>query len=265
MIEFQTQAVDEKRKALMTGVVADIKACLRTVKNLETDLKTLDQWVDTVFQTAVDVSATDPREPQPVPPMTLPPELGAMIIEKLMDVLGYAYAFQDSGLYYLSDVGTALGCETAFLRSALDRKLDALRDEFSQLLLKELDPTHRHWCAVIILKTILADGVIHPSEKAYFKVINTLLSDSPKTPAELIAVAEKIETIPELKLDPEIVRVLMWHIVAIAMFDGEYVGQEAKFVKETALALQIDPSRIDDIIQPVAATFMVIQALYPNR
>ncbi|NQU66131.1 MAG: hypothetical protein HQ517_17875, partial [SAR324 cluster bacterium] len=173
-------------------------------------------------------------------------------------------AFEDCGLYYLGDVGAALGIEPSAVRTALDRKFESLRDEFSKLLLQALTPANRHWCAIIILKTILADEVIRPSEKAYFKVINTLISDDPKTPAELVAMALKIEKIPELKLDKEIVRILMWHIVAIAMFDGEYVGQEAQFIKETAIALQVDPSKIEGIIQPVAAIFMVIQALFPK-
>lgn len=264
MKDLQPQEIDERRKLLMQDAVAEITGLLQKAENLEPDLSQATEWVTTVFQEAVDVSSATKKDPEEVSQIKLPPELGNVIIERLMDILGYAFAFEDCGLYYLSDVGTALGFEPATLRTALDRKFELLRNEFSKLLLKELDPTHRHWCAVIILKTILADGVIRPSEKAYFNVINTLISDDPKTPAELVAVSKKIEKIPELKLDKEIVRILMWHIVAIAMFDGEYVGQEAQFIKETAAALQIDPSKIDEIIQPVAATFMVIQSLFPK-
>jgi len=265
MKELQPQEVDKQRRKLTEEAVADIRERLEDANSSEIDLSSAGEWVEQVFQTALAVCCTESEDPEPVSPITLPLNLGEAIIEKLMDVLGHAFAIQDSGLYYLNDVGTALGFKTPSLRSALDRKLDSLRDEFSKILLKELDATHRHWCAVIILKIILADGVIHPSEKVYFKVINTLISDDPKSPAELIAVAKKIDKIPDLNLDPEIVRILMWHIVAIAMFDGEYVGMEAQFVKETAVALQIDPATIDDFIQPVAATFMVIQSLFPGN
>ena len=263
MKDLQPHEIDEKRKLLMKDAVVEITGLLQKAENLEPDVSVATDWINTVFQEAVDVSSATRKEPDPVPSLQLPPELSEVVIERLMGILGYAFAFEDGGLYYLSDVGTALGFEPAALRTGLDRKFESLRDEFTKLLLQELDATHRHWCAIIILKTILADGVIRPSEKAYFKVINTLTGDDPKTPAELIETAVKIEKIPDLNLDKEIVRILMWHIVAIAMFDGEYVAQEAQFIKETALALQIDPTKIDEIIQPVAATFMVIQSLFP--
>jgi len=263
MKDLQPQEIDAKRKLLMQEAVTEISELLQKAENLEPDVSTATEWITTVFQEAVDVSSATKKEPDPVPEIKLPTELVGLVIEKLMDILGYAFAFEDCGLYYLSDVGAALGVENSALRTALDKKFEALREEFSKLLLQELDSTHRRWCAVIILKIILADGVIAPSEKAYFKVINTLVSDDPKTPAELVAAAKSIQKIPDLNLDKEIVRILMWHIVAIAMFDGEYVGQEAQFIKETAVALQLDPTKIDDIIQPVAATFMVIQSLFP--
>ena len=263
MKDLEPQEIDEKRKLVMKDAVTEITALLQKSDNLEPDVDTVVKWITAVFQEAVDVSSTSKKEPDPVPEIKLPTELAGVVIERLMDILGYAFAFEDCGLYYLSDVGAALGVDNTALRIALDNKFEALREEFSKLLLQELDSTHRNWCAIIILKTILADGVIAPSEKAYFKVINTLVSDDPKTPAELVKAAKSIEKIPDLNLDKEIVRILMWHIVAIAMFDGEYVGQEAQFIKETAVALQLDPANIDDIIQPVAATFMVIQSLFP--
>jgi antitoxin component HigA of HigAB toxin-antitoxin module len=263
MKDLQPEEIDAKRTLLMQEAVTEVSALLQKAENLEPDVSTATAWITTVFQEAVDVSSATKKEPDPVPEIKLPAELVGLVIKKLMDILGYAFAFEDCGLYYLSDVGAVLGVENSTLRTALDVKFESLREEFSKLLLQELDSTHRHWCAVIILKTILADGVIAPSEKAYFKVINALVSDDPKTPAELVAAAKSIEKIPDLNLDKEIVRILMWHIVAIAMFDGEYVGQEAQFIKETAVALQLDPAKIDDIIQPVAATFMVIQSLFP--
>lgn len=260
---FQPEKADQRRKELMQEAVTELKDRVQRADNLKPGSETVLTWINTVFQSAVLVCSTESPEVDPVEAITLPLNLCEAILDRLMDILGYAFAFSDSGLYFLNDVGSALGFKAPAMRMALERKLESLRDEFSKLLVKELDATHRHWCAVIILKTILADGVIHPSEKAYFKVINTLTSDDPKTADELIAIANKIDEIPDLDLDPEVVRVLMWHIVSIAMFDGEYVGQEAEFVKKTAAALKIDPARVDEHIQPVAATFMVIQALFP--
>lgn len=265
MEHLKPEQIEKKRGELMQGAVNELRDRLQRLNLEDAKRNKCEDWIDQVFQEALAVSASAEHEPLAVEPLQLPLNMCECIIDRLMDVLGYAYAFQDSGLYYLNDVGTALGFKTPAMRSALDRKLESLRDGFSKLLLEELDAAHRHWCAVIILKTILADGVIHPSEKVYFKVINTLISDDPKKPEELIAVANRIDKIPDLNLDSEIVRILMWHVVAIAMFDGEYVGQEADFVKKTAAALQIDPAEIDEFIQPVAATFMVIEALFPSE
>jgi len=257
--------IEEKRQELTQTAVGELRERMQRADISGIGVSQVMQWLESVFETAAKVCGPDPAEPEPVPEIQLPLNCCEAILDRLMDVLGYSYSFQDSGLYYLSDVGTALGFSSASLRAALDRKLESLRDEFTKLLLEELDATRRHWCAVIILKTILADGIIHSSEKAYFKMIDTLTSDDPKTSDELIAVAKKIERLPELDLDPEIVRILMWHVVTIAMFDGEYVGEEAEFIVQAAAALHVDPARIDEIVQPVAATFMVMQTLFPKE
>ncbi len=263
MANQQHREAKAEKETLKEQAEAEIITSLDSTDNLEVDIGVAQKWIKEVFQGVMEASSSSNVEPQPPEPIQLPRKTAAAILIKVMDILAFNFEFQDSGFYYLNDLGIALDIDPSDIRKIVEMKLDHLRNDFTRLMLNELNQKQLNWCALIILKTILADGRVHPSEKVYFSVIERLIEGSRKTLLELKDVADKIDKIPPLEIDTRVKKMLLKHIVAIAMFDGEYVGLEAKFIKETSKALHVEESELETVIQPMASIFMVIQSLFP--
>ncbi|MBT6612820.1 MAG: hypothetical protein HOB38_12000, partial [Deltaproteobacteria bacterium] len=67
MKDLQPHEIDEKRKLLMKDAVVEITGLLQKAENLDPDVSVATDWINTVFQEAVDVSSATRKEPDPVP------------------------------------------------------------------------------------------------------------------------------------------------------------------------------------------------------
>ncbi len=234
-------------------------------KYQQIDFEKSKAWIENVFDTALKVSADIELEVDPPQPMEIPKEISAYVVQTILRLLSCRNDLYDNGLYFLNDAGTSLGLQPQEMRNLLDDEFDHLRVYFTERLLKELNQEQRHWCALILMKIICADGQIHPAEKVYFDIITKLMENDPKSFEKIKAKAKKAASLPKLKLQPDTARTMLKYVVTIAMCDGEYVGQESEFVKLVANSLDIDEAQVDTILQPVASSFMVIQSLFPKR
>ena len=230
--------------------------------NLDTN-QVLD-WVKTVLNNAIELSNDENLEKDPPDTLELPREIAAYVIQKMMHILMRQNDIRDNGLYYLNDTGAALSISAEEMRNLLDDEFNNLRYQFTTQLKAELDSEKLYWCALILMKIICADGQIHPAEKEYFDVVQELIKDMDIDLQELEKTALKTEDIPELSLNTETAVSMLKYVVTIAMCDGEYVGQESEFITKAAGSLGIEHSMIDQILQPIAATFMVLESLFPK-
>ncbi len=249
---------------LITDVLTLIEE--RLIKTPDSDLVIPDaiKWIEEVLKNAVELSNDKNLEKDPPNTTTLPKEISAYTIQKMIHILTLQNDLRDNGLYYLGDAALALNIDPKKMRNLLDSEFDRLRLQFTVQLKSELDSEQLYWCALMLMKIICADGHIHPSEKLYFDIISELIKDSNTTIDQLKKTALEGGEIPKLQLRAESANVMLKYVVTIAMCDGEYVGQESEFIKKAAGSLGIEEGNIDEVLQPVASSFMVLESLFPK-
>lgn len=253
-----------KEDPVQTAAKAKEAIQKRLESSADLDQANVLKWLDTVFETSIRLSKGESFEPSPPEPLTLPKEISAFAIQTIIRILTAVGEPQDEELYYLNDTGAALGIQPEEMRNLLDNEFEKLRLEFTKQLKQKANEKQLHWCALILLKIICVDGKIHPAEKKFFTIINELIKDSSFTLEMLKDKLNNITELPNLKMDDESARMMLKYVVTIAMCDGEYVGQESEFIKQTAESLGIEATQIDSILQPVASSFMVLESLFPR-
>lgn len=247
---------------------------LETLEKIGQRLKTNDasnldgdqilDWIKIVLNNAIELSNDETLDKDPPDSLDLTKEIAAYVIQKMIHILMRQNDIRDNGLYYLNDTGAALNISAEEMRNLLDDEFNKLRYQFTTQLKVELDSEKLYWCALILMKIICADGQIHPAEKEYFDVVQELIKDMDTNLQELEKVALKTEDIPKLSLNTETAISMLKYVVTIAMCDGEYVGQESEFITKAADSLGIEHAMIDQVLQPIAATFMVLESLFPK-
>ncbi len=257
------QNTTERQNSLKMDLESKISNVLSSAQGLGVDEETAKNWIGQVLYDTVKVNSDENYEPSPPEPIAISKEISIIIVAAVLKILATRFAIRDNGLYFLSDVGAALGVDPAVLRKLLDTQHEAMRDNFTQTLLDELDTEQCYWCALILMKIICVDDYVHPAEEVYFNAIARLTGGEMKDLIQFKMEADKVKQIPKLELDPVIADSILTYLITIAMCDGEYVDQESMFIKQAAQSLGIETTKIDTILQPVASAYMVIQSLFP--
>lgn len=222
-------------------------------------------WIDEVFKNSQALVEDESLELPAPDPIELPKEICAYTVQSIIRILTSLTDPHDNSLYFLNDIGQALGIQPKEMRNLLDKEFDKLRLEFTLQLKEELSEEKIYWCALILMKIICADGKIHPAEKTYFTVITELINGTEYSLESLEKTSQNITELPNLELSQQSARAMLKYVVTIAMCDGEYVGQESEFITQAAASLGIEASQIDGILQPVASSFMVLESLFPRK
>ncbi len=264
---FHLNQEDSKKtqQELIARSIAEIKEHLQEKSATESEIEENTRWIGQVFEKTVELSENEELEVPPPESITLPREVQAFTIQTAIRILTLQSDLRDNALYFLNDTGAALGIQAGALRNLLDDEFDKMRLEFTVQLKERLDQEQIYWCSLMLMKIICADGQIHPAEKLYFNLISELIKGSDIRLESLKTDALKPDEIPRLQLSDEIARTMLKYVVTIAMCDGEYVGQESEFISKAAISLGIEPGQIDSILQPIAASFMVLESLFPKE
>jgi uncharacterized tellurite resistance protein B-like protein len=261
---YQSQK-EETQKKIVSESLAMITKRLEIRNEQVKEPAAVISWIKDVFENAVKLSQDKNLELGPPAEISLPIEITAFTVQTVIRLLTTNSDPHDNGLYYLNDIGSALGIHHKEMRNLLDKEFDKLRYEFTIQLKEELDSEKLYWCALILMKIICADGQIHPAEKLYFDIISELINSTTYSLDSLKKAALGDAELPKLELAQTLAQSMLKYVVTIAMCDGEYVGQESQFIKKAAKSLGIAPSKIDGILQPVASSFMVLESLFPKE
>ena len=265
MFHLYQQDSDQLQKNLISDSLNKIDSHLKEKSTSPESAAAMERWIRQIFENTARLSHNQDLELPPPEPISLPREIKAFTIQTAIRILTMKSDLQDNALYYLNDTGSALGLESASLRNLLDDEFNKMRFEFTAQLKKELNPEQLYWCALMLLEIIYADGQVHPAEKLYFDLITELIAGSGTDLETLKKNALNPDEIPTLNLNENTARVMLKYVVTIAMCDGEYVGQESEFITKAARSLGIEPSSIDTVLQPIAASFMVLESLFPRN
>lgn len=255
---------EETQTRIIAESLAMITKRLETRQELVKDANAIITWIKEVFENAVKLTKDKNLELGPPSEINLPLEVSAFTVQTIIRLLTVKSDPHDNGLYFLNDIGSALGINHREMRNLLDKEFDKLRYEFTIQLKEELDHEKLYWCALILMKIICADGQIHPAEKIYFDIIAELIKNTEYSLDSLKKTALANADLPKLELNRSLAEGMLKYVVTIAMCDGEYVGQESQFIKKAAKSLGIATSAIDGILQPVASSFMVLESLFPK-
>ncbi len=264
---FNLDKADDKKtqQEIIQQSIEILSKKLNETGSIQVDPEIALSWITSVFENSAKLSEDKTLEIDAPTALELPRDISAYTIQTVIRLLTQKSDPEDNALYYLSDVGSALGVQSEEMRNLLDREFNKLRYEFTIQLKKELNNDQLYWCALILMKIICADGQIHPAEKSFFDIIGELIKESDYSLDSIKKAALEQSNLPKLNLNPSPAESMLKYVVTIAMCDGEYVGQESEFIKQAAESLGIEPSQIDAVLQPVASSFMVLESLFPRK
>jgi uncharacterized tellurite resistance protein B-like protein len=264
MFHLHQQDSRQSQEDLIQKSITKINDRLQEKSEPQSDIDNKINWINHVFESMIKFSNDADLEIAAPESISLSKEVQAYTIQTAIRILTIQSDLRDNALYFLNDTGTALGIQPGALRNLLDDVFDKMRYEFTVQLKSDLDQEQIYWCALILMKIICADGQIHPAEKLYFDLISELVKDGDIDLETLKKDALQPNEIPKLNLNQGIAQLMLKYVVTIAMCDGEYVGQESEFITKAAQSLGFEPDQIDSILQPIAASFMVLESLFPR-
>lgn len=221
-------------------------------------------WVVSIFETALQVSNESESEPAMVGPVAIPTETSKKIVQGVLRVLSCGKSLSDNALYFISDISQAINLKTDIVTRIIEQFESENRESFFDHLLKELSDDQCFQCAVLLYKAIYADNQVHVAEYKYIKSVLQLLKyDSSRL--EKVKVSSKT-TMPinSFKINDDLTRHLFRYVIEIVLCDQDFDARESKFVQEMGNALGYDKNALDNVLQPIAASIMVKESLFPR-
>jgi uncharacterized tellurite resistance protein B-like protein len=251
-------------KATISVVGGDEAARYSAPEVVKSKLQEIETWIREVFDTALTVYQEDESENISPDPITLPEDIGKRIMSALLEILTCGRDFRDNDLYFISDVTIALSLDANYVLKSIEQVQYEIRRSFFDSLLDYLTEDQCLQSAILLYKAIQADDQLHPAEFKYIENINQLLKND-QSKIELVEHAVQSELIEDsLEISEELASHLFKYLIEIVLCDQDFDPQESLYVNDVAQILGFDGDKRDEILQPIAATLMVRDSLFPK-
>ncbi|MCP4756526.1 MAG: hypothetical protein GY866_37160 [Proteobacteria bacterium] len=228
-------------------------------------IKTIKAWIKQVLETTLVVYNETESENAAPDPLKLPPGMSRKILCTVLEILTCGRDLTDNDYYYISDFSNALNVKSETVLKIIEQVQYEIRKEFFNFLLIYLDEQHCFQCAILLFKAIQADNQIHPAEFKYIENINQLLKNDQSKLEEVEEACKKPIPIESFEITDDLAVYLFKYMIEIVLCDQDFDPKESAFVQEAAKVFGFDKARQDEILQPVAATIMVKESLFPKK
>lgn len=228
----------------------------------EHKVKKIKEWVQVVFNGAMQIEKDHDIELPPPEPIQLPESIAHQVIRTLLKIFTCGRDLMDVDYYFLSDVGTALALKPTTIMKIIEQELYEIRKDFFNALLDLLNEEQCLQCAILLYKAIQADQKIHPAEFKYIENILQLLKNDQSKLHKVEEFCAKGHPMPKVRLNKELENYIFRYLIEIVMCDEEFDPEESKFIQEVAGFFGFDKPQQDGIIQPVASAQMLKRSLF---
>jgi len=234
------------------------------VNAIQDKIKEIREWIMLVFETTLQVSQESESETPAFDPVAIPTETSKKIIKGVLKVLSCGKNLTDNALYFISDISQTMNIEVAIVTRIIDQIESEIRQSFFNHLLSNLSDDQCFQCAILIYKAIYADNQVHPAEYKYIKNVLQLLKYDSARLEKVKEVSKTTMPINSLRINEKLTCHLFKTIIEIVLCDQDFDARESKFVQEMGSALGYDKDSLDQILQPIAASMMVKDSLFPR-
>ena len=251
-------------KATISIVGGEEPARFSAGKVVSAKIKEIEDWIKEVFDNALIVYQETESDNVTPDPINLPEEIGKRIIATLLDILTCGRDLRDNDFYYLSDVSIALSLNANYVLKTIEQVQYEIRRLFFDSLLDYLTEDQCLQCAILLYRAIQADDQLHPAEFKYIENINRLLKND-QSKLELVEHAIQSKLVEDaIEISEELARHIFKYLIEIVLCDQDFDPQESLYVNDVAQILGFDAAKRDEILQPIAATQMVRDSLFPK-
>ena len=224
----------------------------------------IEKWINEVLENALVVYEEIESEEKTPKSINLPGKMRQQILTTLLEVLTCGRDLRDNDYYFLSDVSLALRLEPSYVLKTIEQVQYEIRRMFFDSLLEYLTDEQCFQSAVLLYKAIQADNQIHPAEFKYIENINQLLRNDQSRLEEVEKAVQRDADVESLDISDELARHLFKYLVEIVLCDQDFDPKESEYVNHVAEILGFDKTKRDEILQPIAATLMVKESLFPK-
>jgi len=231
-----------------------VKAKTREIKN----------WITKVLDNALIVYKEVESEDKTPDPIKLPLDIGKRIVDTILEILTCGRDLRDNDYYFISDVSVALGLDSDYVLKTIEQVQYEIRRVFFNSLQGYLSDEQCFRCAVLLYRAIQADDQLHPAEFKYIENINQLLRNNQSKLEGVEKAVQNESDLASLEIGNELASHLFKYLIEIVLCDQDFDPKESMYVNDVAQILGFDKTKRDEILQPIAATLMVKDSLFPK-